>query len=133
MINIISEHFGGASEHLHCISTALGLAVCDGVVNQRAVLRQLGCSEDEGGIGGCICGLELLDAVEIACVGDHCGERFELLELIGHWEESRECRCEDRCFLQRVHDLGCWGEMVGTTSRPQCRQRLLWQEVAIGI
>ncbi len=79
------------------------------VTDKTGVLRQLRGGEDEGGVGRGVCRLELLDAVavvrmregggrksgrregalpvEVARVGYDGGQRFELLELIGHCKQ----------------------------------------------
>jgi hypothetical protein len=46
------------------------LAVCDSLVDQLRVLLLLGRGEDEGGVGGGILGLVLLDGRKVTRVGD---------------------------------------------------------------
>jgi hypothetical protein len=54
------------------------LAQADGVFDQRCVLGDLGCLQHQGGVGGGIDGLVALDGFDVAGIGNHCGQGFQL-------------------------------------------------------
>ena len=78
-----AHHRIGAGIGTHHLARLL-----QGEINQILVGGDLGCRQDQRGVGGRVAGRELLDRVDVTGVGHHHSHGGELIEQVGHLLEE---------------------------------------------